>query len=219
MEVNSCESFTEKFRRFDKRAIAVSKGISYISPAFLLCIMFIAVADVISTRFFHASVPHQYQIIQYFAVCTVYLSVAWVQMSRGHTKMGMFLAKMPKIPKMITLIISNSLGATVATMYATRAIALAAEYIRLNETSLDNGGFPLWPFVVVFAFGYFCLTAAFIICIFRAIFYRNDVQDNRSDAQKEADEARVEADKELQKMEAIEAHPEENELQKGGNPL
>ena len=189
-------SLTDRFRKVDQAYTKLTYWISLISPAFLITIMIVAVVDVLCTKLLHYSIPNAYAVVQYFSVPNIYLSVASVQMTRGHTRMGMFQEKMPKTPKMIAKVVSNALGAMVSVLMGWEASRLLITYIQQHKTSTTNnlGGVILWPFVLCFMVGYILLTVAFLFCVVRAILYRNDEADTRSAAQMEADEALEEAE-------------------------
>lgn len=196
MNANGHLSLTDRFRKVDQAYTKLVYWISLISPAFLIVIMIVAVIDVLCTKLFHYSIPNAYAVVQYFSVPNIYLSVASVQMTRGHTRMGMFQENMPKIPKMIAKVFSNALGAAVSALMCWEAFRLLITYIQQGKTSTTNnlGGIVLWPFVLCFAAGYVFLTIAFLFCTARAVLYRNDEADTRSAAQMEADEALEEAE-------------------------
>lgn len=212
-------TFTDGFRKADQFYSKIVYYISQISPAFLIIIMFVAVIDTLCTKLFSFSIKNAYAVVQYFSIPNIYLSVATVQMTRGHTKMGMFQDKMPKIRKMLCRILANALGAAVCILMSYEATRLFITYLQQHTTSTTNGigGLVLWPFVLCFLVGYILLTIAFIFCIFRAVLYRNDTEDTRSDVVKEADAARREADAQAAKLIADEMSGGDGSAEKGAD--
>ena len=196
MEGQNQRTLADGFRKIDRIYTKFVYYVSQISPAFLIIIMFVAVADTLSTKLFSHSIKNAYAIVQYFSVPNIYLSVATVQMSRGHTNMGMFQNMMPKIPKMLCRMFSSLLGVAVCVLMSWESCRLLVSYFNQHTTSTTNGlgGLVLWPFVLCFVAGYTLLTLAFVFSFFRALFYRNDVEDTRSSTEKEAEAARQEAD-------------------------
>lgn len=172
MKYRENQTFRAWFVKADQRYSRFVYRISQISPAFLIAIMFLAVADTLTTKLFSCSIKNSYALIQYFSIPTIYLTMATVQMARGHTRMGMFADRMPPLPKLLCSLLSGVLSIAVCALMSWESFRLFLAYLEQGKSSTATGigGFFIWPFTLCFFLGYGLLTIAFLFSIFRAVF-------------------------------------------------
>lgn len=165
------------YERIDKLIMKILRVISYIAVIFLILIMLMAFFNVIGEKMgkhveWMSGIPNSTYWIQYWHIPTVFLTIAYVTLSTGHTRIDMVVKKYPKILQKIVLSVANLISAGICGFVAWRGWAvLLAEQLKYGSTI--NGlsdGFPEWPFGLMYCLGFTLTAVAFLWAIVRLFF-------------------------------------------------
>lgn len=141
------------FNKIDQRVVAISKGISYLVGAAILIIMVLAFFDTLSSKLFGSSIPSATEWITYLNILAVFPAVAFVQLTRGHTRVDLLDNALPVAVKKAVRIIGHLLGAAVCALMSWRAVVLCMQQFATktmsSSSALTKGAFPLWPFALI----------------------------------------------------------------------
>lgn len=157
------DKWSERLQNINKVVINTMKFISYLSMISLLIIALLASTDVFASKLFRSGIANATELITYLNIPVVFLSIAYVQLDRGHTYIDLFFLHFPKIIQKIIRTIGNLLGITISLFIGWRAIILT-----LNKMSNGTKGsgaassFSIWPFVSIIAIGFILLALAFV---------------------------------------------------------
>ena len=151
------------FDRIDRALFKITKIISYGSGICLAYIMLVAFVNVITSKIFRFSIPNANDIVAYMNVPICFLSVAYVQLERGHTNIMLLQSHFHKIPALIVRQFSNLLGAACSAVVGWRGVVQMQAWIETTARSSSNiNGIILWPYAGLLAFGYLLLAFCFI---------------------------------------------------------
>lgn len=162
------------YERIDKIFMKILRVVSYGAVLFLIFIMFMAFFNVIGEKLgkhfdWISGIPNSTYWIQYWHIPTVFLTIAYVTLSSGHTRIDMVVKKYPKMLQKLALSVANLISAAICGFVAWRGWSvLLAEQFKYGSTI--NGlsdGFPEWPFGLVYCLGLTLTAAAFLWAIVR----------------------------------------------------
>lgn len=162
------------YERIDKVIMKILRVISYLAVIFLVLIMLMAFFNVIGEKLgksvdWISGIPNSTYWIQYWHIPTVFLTIAYVTLSSGHTRIDMVVKKYPRVLQKIVLSIANLISAGICGFVAWRGWSvLLVEQIKY--TSTINGlsdGFVEWPFGVAYCLGLSLTALAFLWAIVR----------------------------------------------------
>jgi len=162
------------YERIDKVIMKILRVISYLAVVFLILIMLMAFFNVIGEKLgktmeWISGIPNSTYWIQYWHIPTVFLTIAYVTLSGGHTRIDMVVKKYPKTLQKIVLSFANLLSAAICGFVAWRGwTVLLAEQVKYASTF--NGlsdGFPEWPFGLAYCLGLTLTAVAFLWAIVR----------------------------------------------------
>ena len=186
------------YDRLDHIIVTVIRFLSYISTVCLAIIMFIAFFNVIGEKLHKAGltaitgIRMSNEIIQYMHIPLVYLSAAYVTLDQGHTSIDLLTGKFPIAVRRWLQIGGSLMGVAVCGFIGYRALfALMPKHIAsfatINSTA---SGWPVWPFSLMEAIGFFALAVSFLWAVVRILVHR----DRLSLASRETEEQEVESD-------------------------
>lgn len=165
------------YDRIDNVVMKVLRVISYGAVLFLILIMLMAFFNVIGEKMGKAGIVGFRGIrnsnywIQYWHIPTVYLTMGYVVLSSGHTKIDFVTRRYPRILQEIMGVLANLIAAGITGFVAWRGwTVLLAEQIRYGSTI--NGlsqGFPEWPFGLSYCLGMTLTALAFLWAIVRIL--------------------------------------------------
>ena len=156
------------FDKIDRFLLAVTRWISYGSGICLFYIMVLAFCNVITSKLLNRSIPNANDIVAYMNVPICFLSVAYVQLDRGHTNIMLLQRHFHPVVAKIVRIISHLLGAGVCVIIGWRAILQMNQWLATHQTASSNiSGIKIWPYAGVLAFGYLLLALCFLWSIVR----------------------------------------------------
>ncbi len=158
------------FDKVDRALLTVTRWISYGSGICLFIIMVLAFCNVISSKLMNQSIQNATDIVAYMNVPICFLSVAYVQLDRGHTNIMLLQRHFHPVPAKIVRIVSNLLGAGVCVIIGWRAIIQMEKWITTHARPSSNiSGIQIWPYAGILAFGYLLLALCFLWSIVREI--------------------------------------------------
>jgi TRAP-type C4-dicarboxylate transport system permease small subunit len=147
--------------RVVKFSAAISSGIIFI-------MMFMITADVIMRYFFNSPIQGTFELSEFCLVGIVFFSIAYIQSEKGHIKIDIATAWMPKKIQMILDIFSYILGIAFFAIVFWQSGKMAWNAWVIQDHTMGLVEFPLWPakFLVPYGAGLICLK-----------FFSNIVQD------------------------------------------
>lgn len=156
----------------DRIVYKLMKWFSYLSGCAVVAIMLLAFADVISSKFFNKAIPSATEWITYLNVVVVLPTLAYIQLDTGHINVELF-SGINRTVKVIIRVVGNLLGLACSALLGWYSLQLAGTYYLKNTMSstsaLTKGAFLLWPFVAIFAFGFFVFAVAIIWSFVREV--------------------------------------------------
>lgn len=162
------ESKNGWFEKTDAVIFKIVKGISQVSGICLIGIMLVAFFNVLGEKIFHHGVPGSTEIITYLHVPVVFLAAAYVTLDAGHTKIDLLSKHLPQAAQTVLAIIGNIIATAICFYVGLRGFVRVADMIEHHSRSAVTGfGFPIWPFGVVFAFGFMILAFTFLWSVVR----------------------------------------------------
>ena len=152
----------------DQAIMRIYRVISYGSVFFLVAIMLIAFFNVLGEKILHKGIPASTELIKYFHVPTVFLCSGYVTLDRGQTAIDLLSSHFPKGLQKVCSIFSYLLGTVVSAFMGYRGLVQMGKHLSTHARSSTTGfGFPLWPFSLLFAIGFFMLAFSFVWSIVR----------------------------------------------------
>ena len=156
------------FDRIDRVVLTVTRWISYGSGICLFIIMVLAFCNVVSSKLMNRSIPNATDIVAYMNVPICFLSVAYVQLERGHTNIMLLQRHFHPVPAKIVRIVSHLLGAGICAILGWRAILQAEKWFAAHTTASSNiSSIQIWPYAAILAFGYLLLALCFLWSVVR----------------------------------------------------
>lgn len=160
----------------DSLIVRIIRGISYAAAVCLVGIMLVAFFNVLGEKLFHKGIPASTEIIRYLHVPAVFLCAGFVTLDRGQTNIDLLSQRFPKKVQDIVSIFSFVLGAAISAFVGCRGLVQMSKHIANHVKSSTTGfGFPLWPFSLIFAFGFFLLAFSFLWSIVRVVVPKVDL--------------------------------------------
>lgn len=154
--------------KVDRTIVSVVRVISYLSAVFLIGIMFVAFFNVLGEKILHQGIPGSTEIVKYLHVPVVFLSAAYVTLDRGQTAIDLLSQHFPKVIRTVTTTFNFLLGAAISVFIGYRGLVQMGKHLDTHARSSVTGfGFPLWPFSLIFALGFFMIAIAFLWSIVR----------------------------------------------------
>lgn len=161
------------FDKIDGGIVKTLKYISYVSAACLLGIMLVAFFNVLGEKLRKlglpvTGIPASTEIIQYLHIPVVFLAAAYVTLDRGHTKVDLLSAKLPKGIQKVIGIFGYLVGIAISVLIAQRGFVQMSKFISRHKMSSVSGvGFALWPFALIMSVGFILLALSFVWAIIR----------------------------------------------------
>ena len=161
----------------DTLIVKIIRYISYVAAVCLVGIMFVAFFNVLGEKIFHKGIPASTEIIRYLHVPAVFLCAGFVTLDRGQTNIDLLSQKFPQKMQDIVSVFSFLLGAAISAFVGCRGIVQMTKHIANHVKSSTTGfGFALWPFSLIFAFGFFLLAFSFLWSIVRVVVPKVDLE-------------------------------------------
>jgi TRAP-type C4-dicarboxylate transport system permease small subunit len=143
------------FLKADRAVVRILRWMSYISGACLVGIMFVAFFNVLGEKMFKSGIPMSTELIQYLHIPVVFLACAFVTLDRGQIKIDLLSSRLPPTVGLICSLLGDVLGMFICAFIAARGFIQTGKFVERHAMSSISGiGFPLWPFGVVFSFGF-----------------------------------------------------------------
>lgn len=161
----------------DSVIMKVIRYISYVAAVCLVGIMLVAFFNVLGEKILHKGIPMSTEIIKYLHVPAVFLCAGYVTLDRGQTNIDLLSQKFPQKAQDIVNIFSFILGAAISAFVGCRGLVQMSKHIANHVKSSTTGiGFALWPFSLIFAFGFFLLAFSFLWSIVRVVVPKEDLE-------------------------------------------
>lgn len=168
----------------DSIIVKIIRYISYVSAVCLVGIMLVAFFNVLGEKIIHQGIPSSTEIIKYLHVPVVFLCAGYVTLDRGHTSIDLLSAKFPMAVQNAISFFSFVLGAVVCAFVGYRGVVQMLKHMETHAMSSVTGfGFPLWPFSLLFAFGFFLLAFSFLWSIVRLVVPKVDLEPAPADGE------------------------------------
>ena len=173
----------------DSWIVKIIRCISYAAAVCLVGIMFVAFFNVLGEKIFHKGIPMSTELIKYLHVPAVFLCAGFVTLDRGQTNIDLLSQKFPQKVQDIVNICSFVLGAAISAFVGYRGVVQMSKHIANHVKSSTTGvGFPLWPFSLIFAFGFFMLAFSFVWSIVRVVVPKVDLEPAKAPENEEGGE-------------------------------
>ena len=150
------------FEKVEKVQSGVEKGFIAISAAIIGSMMLITTADVALRYIFNSPLPGVFILCEMFMVCAVYLSVAYVQLQKGHVRVDIIIDRLKGRPRIIfeLSILIVSLVAFCLVCWRTGLNAWDAWLTEDHSMGLIE--YPYWPAKTILTIGVGLLCLRFI---------------------------------------------------------
>ena len=161
----------------DSIIVRIIRCISYAAAVCLVGIMFVAFFNVLGEKILHKGIPASTEIIKYLHVPAVFLCAGFVTLDRGQTNIDLLSQKFPPKVQNVISVFSFLLGAAISAFVGSRGLVQMGKHIANHVKSSTTGfGFPLWPFSLIFALGFFMLAFSFLWSIVRVVAPKVDLE-------------------------------------------
>ena len=148
------------------RIIKYSAVVSAVAAAVILLM---SVIDVIGSKFFGWGLPGAFELTEELNLVLVFMAVAYVQLDRGHMRVNLLETYIPAGLKHALALAGQVIGTVVCGFFSWRALVLLQDMIVSSEYRYGRINFPLWPFGLIYLFGFTLLTVAFILSFGKGI--------------------------------------------------
>ncbi len=168
--------FTNKtVKKLDNGFMACSSVLAKISGVIMIGMMTVLFVDVVLSKLFNGGVPRSIELITYWHVPVVYLSLALVQMTESHATVDLLYDKLPNLIRRCLDILWYILGIGICAFETYTSLRFTVEKFTLNTLSNTKNGFPIWPFAAAMCLGWFLMGLSYIWCIIRSFFHAETV--------------------------------------------
>lgn len=166
------------FDAIDGIIYRIMKVVSYGSGICLCFIMIVAFVNVVSSKIFNSALKNATDIVAYFNVPICFLSVAYVQLSRGHTNIMLLQSKFHPTVAFIVKEFSNLLGVAISAVLGWRGFIQMQSWLTTASTASANiNSIKIWPYAGLLALGCCLLSFCFLWSFIREIVHRNEKGD------------------------------------------
>lgn len=168
----------------DSIILKTTKSVSWLSMVCLLIVALLATADAISSKIFSKSITNTTELVTYLNIPVVFLSMAYVQSDRGHTKVDLLCNNFPKMIQKFINVFSNLAGLIVCILLGKFAIDNTISKFTTNARSaMTSSAFAVWPFAAAVAIGFLLLAIAFFWCLAKEFVSENKflLDDDKGD--------------------------------------
>ncbi len=158
------------YQRCDRCITIVLAAVSQLATLFMLIVAVLSTSDTIMSKVFSHSIILSNELISYFLVIIVAAIIAYIQISKGHISISIFMDHYPKVVKTVMQVIINlsCMGITAFTAVCTARKALSL-YEAASRIASPSYAPKEWPFAVALAIGFGLLALAFLWCVVRVI--------------------------------------------------
>jgi TRAP-type transport system small permease protein len=156
--------------RFRSTIMRISKGMVVISCLMLTVMLVISTADVAGRYFFTHPIDGTFEIVSMsFVICGAF-AIGYTQLVKGHIAINILTDRLKPRAQKILLIISHTISLAVCILVAWQGWGRMIDYYHktLGGETLTLG-MPLWPFMLMFALGFFWIAVIFIIDIYDTV--------------------------------------------------
>ena len=161
----------------DSIIVKIIRCISYAAAVCLVAIMLVAFFNVLGEKILHKGIPMSTELIKYLHVPAVFLCAGFVTLDRGQTNIDLLSQKFPQKMQNVINVFSFVLGAAISAFVGYRGVVQMLKHISVHAKSSTTGvGFSLWPFSLIFAFGFFMLAFSFLWSIVRVVVPKVDLE-------------------------------------------
>ena len=158
----SCSSIESVIKRVTNRFVDISAVCAGV-------MVLLAVMDVIGYKLFSHGIPGANDFIEELNVILVSMSIAYVQLERGHIRITVLEKFMSARLSHGIRSSSYIIGILVCGLLSWRTLILLQHMIENAVRKVGAIYFPLWPFSLALFLGFSFLTIAFIISLPRVI--------------------------------------------------
>lgn len=160
---------TEPTGRLYRAYMGFTKKLTYGATAYLMGIMFLAVIDVLMTKFFSRPVLGASEVIAEGNVLLVTLCIAYVQLERGHIAVDLLGRYLGRIGRLAFRILDYVLSIGICLILSWRGYVLTAHMIALHMTKPGVLKFPLFPFALIMATCFALLVVSYAFTAMRDV--------------------------------------------------
>jgi len=152
---------------FKSIIMRISKGMVVISCVMLAGMLFLSTADVVGRELLGRPIDGVWEIVSMaFVVCGAF-AIGYTQLVRGHIAINILSDKLPPKARNIVYIFSYLVSLVGCALVAWQGWLRMVDYFhktRGGETV--TLGLPIWPFMLIFALGFFWIAVIFVIDIY-----------------------------------------------------
>ena len=136
---------------------------------FVVAIMLLVTVDIITTKFFHYSVPSATEFVEDLNIPMVFIGMAYVQLTRGHIAGPVFEKVFPGGVNRAIALAGHFSGLFICGLISWRLLPVFQEMWVKGVAKAGVIQFPLWPFALGAFIGFVLLTVAYILSIVREL--------------------------------------------------
>ena len=156
------KSINPKILKLDQTVVTILKWLSYISAVSVILTMLIAFIDVIAAKVFNSSVKYGTEIITYLNITTVFLPLAYVELTTGHVVIEVVTNKLKKVVFNILRVFMCLLGSVTCFFIAYRQAIVTVNKFDIIARMSSTGGPLIWPFAAILTFGFLLMGLCFL---------------------------------------------------------
>ncbi len=154
--------------RIDHAIFNVYKVISYVSAVALVAVAVICTANAFTSSVLKFGITNSTELVTYLNIPVVFLSLAFIQLERGHTSIDLLVGHFPAIVQRVLATLGYLIGIAISAFIGYRSVVLTINKYNLSEkASAARNSFVIWPFAAVVALGFLLLAVAMVWWIIR----------------------------------------------------
>jgi len=142
------------FDRWRKRAQKINRGISGVGSVFLIPLMLLTTADVVSRDLFNHPIPGAVELSEYILSIFILLGLAYAQQAKSHVGVSLFTSKLSTNTQSILLILTALICLFICVILTWQGLVVGLE----ERTVSDWLRVPQYPFRLLVA------VAGFLTC-------------------------------------------------------
>jgi TRAP-type C4-dicarboxylate transport system permease small subunit len=158
------------FTRFRAAILKISKGMVLASCVMLAVILFFSVADVAGRELFLHPIYGTYEIVSMaFVICGAF-AIGYTQLVKGHIQINIISDRLSPRGRSILFLFSYLASITGSTLVAWQGwLRMVVYFHKSLGSETVTLGMPLWPFMLIFSFGFFWLSIVLLFDIYESV--------------------------------------------------
>lgn len=140
----------------------LSRIINIIGVGIIVLMMFLTIADICLRKFFNHPIASSYELIQFGMVILVFFALGFTQTEKGHIAVEILVSRLPQRTQAIIDSSTCFISAVLIGLMSWQA-AVWAESLYSSGLTSAVLAIPVFPFLLITAFGCLVLSLTFIV--------------------------------------------------------